>query len=135
MKELIEVLRGYALNGLVFRNQPLIHHLDRDAHRGNAGALSAAGLQHIQLAVLEREFDVLHVLEMRLESGRELFELAVHLHKLALLHLLDRFRRTRAGDTSSPCAFVRTSPFKTVSPLRQSRVNATPVPQSSPMVP
>src|SRR2546426_7854895 len=32
-------------------------------------------------------------------------------------------------------AFVRKSPFRTFSPVRQSRVNATPVPESSPMFP
>ena len=42
----------------------------------------------------------------------------------------------RAPDTtSSPCAFRRKSPFSTFSPVRQSRVKATPVPESSPMLP
>ena len=37
--------------------------------------------------------------------------------------------------TSSPCAFVRNSPNRPFSPVAGSRVNATPVPQSSPMLP
>ncbi len=37
--------------------------------------------------------------------------------------------------TSSPCAFVSMSPFSTASPVLQSRVKATPVPESSPMLP
>ena len=37
--------------------------------------------------------------------------------------------------TSSPCAFVRNSPNSPFSPVAGSRVNATPVPQSSPMLP
>ena len=37
--------------------------------------------------------------------------------------------------TSSPCAFARKSPLRTFSPVRQSRVNATPVPESFPMLP
>src|SRR2546422_3881173 len=37
----------------------------------------------------------------------------------------------RAPDTtSSPCAFTRKSPFRTFSPVLQSRVKATPVPRS-----
>ncbi len=37
--------------------------------------------------------------------------------------------------TSSPCALVRYSPYSTRSPVFGSRVNATPVPESSPMFP
>ena len=37
--------------------------------------------------------------------------------------------------TSSPCALVRNSPKRPFSPVAGSRVNATPVPQSSPMLP
>ena len=37
--------------------------------------------------------------------------------------------------TSSPWAFVRYSPNRTFSPVFGSRVNATPVPESSPMFP
>ena len=37
--------------------------------------------------------------------------------------------------TSSPWALVRYSPNRTFSPVFGSRVNATPVPESSPMLP
>ncbi len=37
--------------------------------------------------------------------------------------------------TSSPWAFVRYSPYSFFSPVFGSRVNATPVPESSPMLP
>ena len=37
--------------------------------------------------------------------------------------------------TSSPCAFARKSPYGRFSPVAGSRVNATPVPESSPLLP
>ena len=37
--------------------------------------------------------------------------------------------------TSSPCALIRYSPIGASSPVAPSRVNATPVPDSSPMLP
>ena len=37
--------------------------------------------------------------------------------------------------TSSPCAFVKNSPKRPFLPVAGSRVKATPVPQSSPMLP
>ena len=37
--------------------------------------------------------------------------------------------------TSSPCAFMRNSPNSRFSPVEGLRVNATPVPQSLPMLP
>src|SRR5260370_7099284 len=37
--------------------------------------------------------------------------------------------------TSSPCAFARKSPYGRASPVAGSRVNATPVPESSPLLP
>jgi len=97
--------------------------------------LRATRLQHVQLAVLERELHVLHVLEVLLEFGRQAVELAVRSWRFAaFIFWMDS--GVRAPDTtSSPCALVSTSPFSTCSPVLQSRVNATPVPQSSPMLP
>ena len=37
--------------------------------------------------------------------------------------------------TSSPCAFLRKSPYGAFSPVDGLRVNATPVPESSPLLP
>ena len=37
--------------------------------------------------------------------------------------------------TSSPCALVKNSPNNPLAPVAGSRVNATPVPQPSPMLP
>ena len=37
--------------------------------------------------------------------------------------------------TSSPCAFIKNSPISFFSPVAGSRVNATPVPDVSPMLP
>ncbi len=37
--------------------------------------------------------------------------------------------------TSSPCAFIRNSPYSFFSPVEGLRVKATPVPESLPMLP
>ena len=39
----------------------LLKHLHRNAHHGRAGALAVARLQHPELALLDRELQVLHV--------------------------------------------------------------------------
>jgi len=48
--------------------------------------------------VLERELDVLDVLEVLLELGRQAIKLAVDLGELAALHPGNRFRRTCPRD-------------------------------------
>ena len=98
MKQLIEVLRRNALHRLVLCDQAFFHHLDRAAHGCHAGPLRATSLQHVQLAVLERELHILHVLEVRFEFRRQALELAVDLGELAAFHLFDRLRRACAGD-------------------------------------
>ena len=98
MEQLIQILRRHALDRFVFCNQPLVHHFDRTPHRRHSGPLRATRLQHVQLAVLERELHVLHVFEVLLEFGRQAVELAVDLGEFAALHSLDRLGRTCAGD-------------------------------------
>ena len=62
-----------------------------------ARALAAAGLQHVELLVLDRELEVLHVLVVLLEARRNLAKLLVGLRQ-HLLELLDLLRRAHAGD-------------------------------------
>ena len=98
MKQLIEILRRHALDRFVLRNQPLVHHFDRSPNRGHSGPLRAPRLQHVELAVLERELDILHVLEVLLELGREAVELAIDLGQFAALHFLNGLGRACTGD-------------------------------------
>ena len=62
-----------------------------------AGALAAAGLQHVELLVLNRELEVLDVLVVLLEARRDLAKLLVGLRQ-HLLELFDLLRRPYAGD-------------------------------------
>ena len=51
----------------VARQQAFVVHLHGDAHGGEAGALAGARLQHVELAFLDGELEVLHVLEVRFQ--------------------------------------------------------------------
>ena len=42
-------------------DEPFVHHLNRDAYGRQSGALAIAGLQHVKLAVLNGELEILHV--------------------------------------------------------------------------
>ena len=57
--------------------RPSSHHVDGDAHGGEAGALAVAALQHVELALLDGELDVLHVAVVLLERAAHLHELLV----------------------------------------------------------
>ena len=65
MEELVERGRIDARHRLVPADHALVGKLDRDAQRRLGGALAGARLQHPQLALLDREFEVLHVAIMR----------------------------------------------------------------------
>ena len=53
-------------------NDPLFDHIDSDAHRGEAGPLAGAGLQHPKFVILNGELNVLHILIMFLENSADL---------------------------------------------------------------
>jgi hypothetical protein len=61
MQQLIERGRIDPGDRVLLRDQAFIGEFDRDAQRRLRGALAVAGLQHPQLALLHREFHVLHV--------------------------------------------------------------------------
>ena len=60
-QEVVELVRLDAEDGLVLRDQPLAHHVDGDAHRGQAGPLAVARLQHVERPILDGELEVLHI--------------------------------------------------------------------------
>ena len=89
--------------------RPLVRELDRDPERRLGGALARARLQHPQLALLDREFEVLHVAVVALEhavDARQLLERLRHrrFHRrlvgagLLARGLGDLLRRADAGD-------------------------------------
>ncbi len=83
-QQLLQLSRLDARHRLLLRDEALFHHVDRDVHRGLAGALGGAGLQHVQLAALDRELEVLHVLVVLLQLPRVALELRVDLRHVAL---------------------------------------------------
>ena len=73
------------------------------------GALAAAGLQHVELPVLDGELHVLHVAVVLLEGLADVVQLLERLgHDLA--QLLQRAGMRTPATTSSPWAFMRNSP-------------------------
>src|SRR5437868_5787744 len=75
----------------------LTRHVYRDAYRGRAGALAGAGLQHPELAALDRELTVLHVAVMLFQQLRDRIELLVNFRQF-FLQLTDRVGSARAGN-------------------------------------
>ena len=109
MQELVEGGGLDARDGLALVDQPLVHHIDGDLERRLGRALAGAGLQHIELAALHRELDVLHVAVMGLELAAHLLELGeerghrlFHGRQLGAVGLLagqgQGLRRADAGD-------------------------------------
>src|SRR5438445_587758 len=83
-------LRGLdPLERLVLRDEVLADHVRRDLHRGGGGALRRARLEHVQLAALDGELEVLGVAIVLLQALGDLLELRVRLRQVAL-HLRDR---------------------------------------------
>ena len=71
---------------------------------------------------------------MVLQPLADLLELVVGLGQL-LAHVRDRVRRADAGDDVLALGVGQVLAEETFSPVLGSRVNATPVPESSPMLP
>ena len=61
-----------------------------------AGAFAVAGLEHEQLALLNRELEILHVLEMGFERLADLFQFGKRLGHV-ILQLRHRFGRAHSG--------------------------------------
>ena len=91
-------------------------------------------LQQIQLAALDRELEVLHVAEVPLEPVLRLEQLRVRLGQLRR-HLVDVERRANARDDVLALRVDEELAVELPSPVDGSRVNATPVPESSPRLP
>ena len=97
MEELVELARVDPRHRLLAREQALGGHLHRDPERGLRGALARSRLQQEELAVLDRELDVLHLAVVVLEPLEGLDEVVVRLRQ-ALVHPVDRLRRADARD-------------------------------------
>ncbi len=98
-------------------------------------------LQHMQLAVVDGEFDILHVAIMGLEPGGDIAQLRIsrrqlHLHRgdagiaVGMGHAHDRtgdrIKLALAEGQSLPCEFGRYSPKSIFSPVSGLRVSTIP---------
>ena len=78
VEDFVELGRGDAQDGGLLVDQAFIDHVDGHLQGGEAGALADTALQHPQLAFLDGELDVLHVLEVLLEVETDVVQLLVH---------------------------------------------------------
>ena len=60
-QEVVKLVGLDAEDGFFLGDEAFAHHVDGDANSGQAGALAIAGLQHVELAILDGELEVLHV--------------------------------------------------------------------------
>ena len=95
-QQLREIAGRNAQHGRLLVDQLLLDHVAGDLHRRRAGPLAVAGLQHEQLALFDRELDVLHVAVVLLEHVLDLQQLLVD-RLVPLGHLVHRQRRADAG--------------------------------------
>ena len=78
------------------RDEALFDHVDGDLHRRRGSPLRAPRLEHVQLAALDRELEVLDVAVVLLELLADALELGVDLGHVGL-HLRDLRRGADAG--------------------------------------
>ena len=97
MEQGVEVARVDHGDGLLLVDHALVHEVTGDLESSLRGALTAAALEHIELAVLDGELHVLHVAVVILEQVADLDEVGVSLGEL-LFHLGDGHRGADAGD-------------------------------------
>lgn len=92
-----------ALERLRLVDEALVDELRRDAEGGTGGALADAGLQHPQLAALDRELDVAEIPVVGLERLHDLHELVVRL----LVDRLELGERHGVADTRDDVLALR----------------------------
>ena len=85
MEQLVERAGFDTQYGFGFGDQALGGHVDGDLQRRLGSALAAARLQHPQAAILDGEFDVLHVAVMRFQQRKHIGKLGKH-HRHRLFH-------------------------------------------------
>ena len=101
---------------LLLRDEPFPHHIDRRLDRGETGTLSRARLEDPELALLDRELEILHVREMLFEPVPHVLELAVDRGHLLLereklrIHLLTLVDGLRRADSRDDVLALRYSP-------------------------
>ncbi len=115
VKELVDAVRVDAEDRLFLGDEALLRHVDGRPHgvRARVRFATEPALEHVELAVLDRELEVLHVAEVMLEGPGDSLELPVGVGHLRLERIVDlpgpylltvacrktdRLRRADAGD-------------------------------------
>jgi hypothetical protein len=96
-KEVVELVGLDAEDGFFLGDEALADHIDGNTDGGQAGALAVAGLQHVELAILDGELKVLHVAIVLFQLSGDGAQLLVD-HGHGALKLTDGQRRADAGD-------------------------------------
>ena len=96
-QEVVELVGLDAEDGFFLGDEAFADHVDGDAYGGQAGALAVASLQHVELAILDGELEVLHIAIMLFHLPGNGAEMVVDLGHDAL-EFADGQRRAHAGD-------------------------------------
>ena len=97
VEELVEAVRVHARDRRALVDEALVHQLEGDSDGGRGRALSVAGLEHEDLAVLDGELHVLHVFVVILQPRANLLEFGKAIRH-ALVQNGDGLRRADPGD-------------------------------------
>ena len=84
-------------NGFFFGNHALVNKVAGNLERSMSGTLAVTGLEHIELAVLNGEFHILHITVVVFKGAANVFELFKSFGEL-FRHLADGHRSTNTGN-------------------------------------
>jgi hypothetical protein len=130
----IDLIGGDAQDSFFFGDQAFVGHIHGDLHGRFGGALAVAGLEHPQLAALDGELDILHILVVLLQAVGDVEELLVNLG-----HFFSSFEIglgvADTGHNIFTLGIEQVIAVHFFSPVAGLRVKATPVPESQPMLP
>ena len=96
-QEVVKLVGLDAEDGFFLGDEAFANHVDGDADSGQAGALAVAGLQHVELAILDGELEVLHVAIVLFHLPGDGAQMVVDLGHGAF-KFADGERRADAGD-------------------------------------
>jgi hypothetical protein len=97
-EQLLKLIGRVAQDGRFPVDELLLDHVDGELQRGGRSALAVTRLQHEQLAFLDGELDVLHVLEVLLEDACAPSSVRRRTWASAVFKLRHGLRRAHAGD-------------------------------------
>ena len=107
MEDFVKLGGGYPEDGCALVNHTLVKHIHCHLERCKSGSLTDTALEHIELAILDGELDVLHIVEVVLKKYANVVELLVNLRHcllqglevLVMVCLGGLVQRVRCADT------------------------------------